>query len=530
MDRRHFLRAIAASPLFAPTAAAQPQRRKAPFRVLFSNDMTNITSCTSPYHKKREPFRPEMLEATVDETADTGVEVHMLQPAGGWVPWWQSKIYPIEEHHRWWREHYGVEPRNSVHDYILNGGDPIDVFIKRCRLRRLTPFISLRLNDMHHLTYADTPKNTTGVHWICRFYAEHPEYRLDPKRGPHDWAIAEARAYKLAFIREICENYDIDGFELDFMRHPSFFRLDETTREQRVEIMTDFIAQVRQLLDRTARRGEHRWLCARVPCYLAKCDEVGIDPGAAVAAGVDMLNLSASYFTEQQTDLAKMRKVAPGAAVCLEMTHCITTGERLTTGGSDNFLFRRTTDEQFYSTAHLAYSRGADGVSAFNFVYYREHGSEGRGPFNEPPFHVFKHLGDPAWLSHQPQHYFISDRSFFGQRWLPKRVEPGKSVALTLDMAPPAGGWQRPGRLRIQTREPVGESRLVARLNSTDLEPNPDTSEPYANPYPPMLGTPETLRAWTVPASSLQNGPSRAEITLTDGKAADIVFLDIAMP
>jgi len=376
----------------------------------------------------------------------------------------------------------------------------------------------------------DTPGNTVGVHAICRFYAEHPEYRLDPRRGPQDWAIPEVRAYKLAFITEICEKYDIDGFELDFMRHPSFFRLDETTREQRVEIMTGFIGKVRQLLDRTARRDQRRWLCARIPCYLADCDNIGIDPTSAVAAGVDMMNLSASYFTEQQTDLAKMRKLAPDAALYLEMTHCTTTGARLTEGGGDNFIFRRTTDEQFYTTAHLAYSRGADGVSAFNFVYYREHGSEGRGPFNEPPFRVFEHLGDPSWLARQPQHFFLSDRSFFGQRWLPKRIEPGKSVALALDMAPPAGGWRRPGRLRIQTREPMGESIFAAELNGTPLEPNADTSEPYVNPYSPMLGTPETLRAWAVPPGVPKDGPNQVAIALTAGDPANIVFLDVAMP
>ena len=94
------------------------KRAKAPFHVLFSNDTTNILTCVSPYHKKGEPFREEMLEATVDETAGIGVEVHMLQPAHGWAPWWQSKVYSIEEHHRWWREHYGVEPHQSVHNYL----------------------------------------------------------------------------------------------------------------------------------------------------------------------------------------------------------------------------------------------------------------------------------------------------------------------------------------------------------------------------------------------------------------------------
>lgn len=77
------------------------KREKAPFKVLFSNDTYNTDDCVSPYHKKGGLFRPEMLEASVDETAGTGVEVHMLQPANGWVPWWKSKIYPVEEHYQW---------------------------------------------------------------------------------------------------------------------------------------------------------------------------------------------------------------------------------------------------------------------------------------------------------------------------------------------------------------------------------------------------------------------------------------------
>ena len=68
-----------------------------------------------------------------------------------------------------------------------------------------------------------------------------------------NWAIPEVRDYKFALISEVCQNYDIDGFELDFMRHPQFFDLNETTSEQRVEIMTGFVRQVRELLNRTAQ-------------------------------------------------------------------------------------------------------------------------------------------------------------------------------------------------------------------------------------------------------------------------------------
>ena len=109
-----------------PIKEEKVKRARAPFHVLFSNDTTNTLTCVSPYHKKGEPFREKTLKATVDETAGIGIEVHMLQPAHGWVPWWQSKVYSVEEHHRWWKDHYGVAPDMSVHNYLLKGGDVLD--------------------------------------------------------------------------------------------------------------------------------------------------------------------------------------------------------------------------------------------------------------------------------------------------------------------------------------------------------------------------------------------------------------------
>ena len=62
-------------------------RPRAPFKVLYSNDTTNIYSCVSPYQTKASPFNDDKLRASVDETANRGIEVHMLQPGLGWVPW-----------------------------------------------------------------------------------------------------------------------------------------------------------------------------------------------------------------------------------------------------------------------------------------------------------------------------------------------------------------------------------------------------------------------------------------------------------
>ena len=97
----------------------EEKMNRGPHKVLFSNDTTNILTCVSPYHKKGESFQEKMLEAPVDETSGIGVDIHLLQPAHGWVPWWQSKVYSIQEHHNWWKEHFKVDPRNSVHSYLL---------------------------------------------------------------------------------------------------------------------------------------------------------------------------------------------------------------------------------------------------------------------------------------------------------------------------------------------------------------------------------------------------------------------------
>ena len=60
--------------------------------------------------------------------------------------------------------------------------------------------------------------------------------------------------------------------------------------EQRIEIITRFVADVRAVLDRTARADHHRWLCARVPCKLDMQADIGIDLPSIIDAGVEMLN------------------------------------------------------------------------------------------------------------------------------------------------------------------------------------------------------------------------------------------------
>jgi hypothetical protein len=521
MDRRHFLHTLAAAPLVAVEA-----RRRSPFRVLYSNDLTNITSCVSPFRAAREPFRAEMLDATVDEVAGL-VDAHFLQPGLGVVPLWPSKVVDLKEHFAWIKERYGSKP-DSMSQFVLNGGDIVQRFLDRCRVKGQAAFISLRMNDAHHKEFVDPkpgdkPGSSIGMS-VTRWYAEHPEHRIRPGslRGADlvlNWAVPEVRAQKLAMIRELCENYDLDGLELDFLRFYSYFR-EETPLEQRRAIMTAFVQEARKLL------GPKGWLCARVPCYLPALDELGLDLKALVTAGLDMVNASAHYFTTQQHDLAAIRRQCEGAALYFELCHTIWKGDKVQ-AGYDVFPFRRATREHLHTSAHLAYARGADGISLFNFAYYRQHGQgEGRGLFGEPPFEALKALRDPQMLAQQPQHWFIaSGWRAPGMKPLavPRKIELNKAAKFNFDLASPRGD----ARVRIQA-DRAGLMDLQARFNGEPLTASEDVSEPFAVPYPSMLAKPEELRAWRIPAKLLREGINSLEMTQTRGAAVTVLFVDLS--
>jgi hypothetical protein len=387
------------------------------------------------------------------------------------------------------------------------------------------PFISYRLNDKHLFEYLnDTPPPPHAGNSICQFYVDNPDYRIGTNinniyQRVHNWAIPEAREYKFQFIQEICENYDIPGLELDFMRHCSFFRLDETTSSERRQIMTNFVTRVRDLLDRTTPEGEYRWLCVRVPCYIEAYDALGIDLNEMVNAGVDMVNLSPYYFTDQQGDIAEIVSIIPDTPVYLEMTH--------TPLKVDASL--KTTLEQYYTTANLAYSQGAGGISTFNFQYYRESPGD-VAPYHEPPFNMFEHIGDPNWVANQDHHYFLGavwNHPPLATRPLPKTFSEGQTDSFTIKMSPEQ---YRDGKLRIRAEESLGSSTWSAKFNGNNLSETTDVSEIYYNPYPDAQGGPEDYRAWLVPKEYYQSGDNTIELTLNSGTSAKIIWIDLITP
>ena len=535
LTRRAFLRQGAcglATVYTLGTAHAGPRSAgkaegKAPFRVLYNNDSTNLVGCVSPWHRQGEPLSDRALVASIDEVAGQGVDCYLLSPGLGWIPWWKSAAYP--DHYEWWTKKTGLQP-DTYGQYMLQGGDVVRTLVARCRELGLAPFVTFRLNDCH-LQEHYGEKNAASI-FVSRFYEEHPEYMLNPRhketkdysgtRG-QNWAVPEVRAYKLALIRELCENYDLAGLELDFLRDDHLFRSTETTEDERIKIITGFVRDVRAALDRGSR--SRRYLCVRIPLQLSRHGASGLSVPRLVDAGTDMFNLSGWYHTTQRTDLPQVRALAPDAALYLELTH--STGNHPYWHKEQLYgtsAWPRTSDAQFYTTAHLAYERGADGLSFFNFVYYRDHAV---APTREPPFQVLARMTNREWLAEQSQDYFLAQGCYYSQ--LPVQLAQGKAHILEMDLAPPKRPRSASARLRVHTAAPLAGARVHVAVNDTSLEPTADVSAFYGNPYDGMISPPDCRLAWSCPTACLKDGLNHLALQCDSPQGIRVIFVDLAV-
>ena len=130
-----------------------------------------------------------------------------------------------------------------------DGTDVLEVVAAQARRHEVEFIAGVRMNDTHGLY--PNPADPQ----MARFLLEHPEWviRRDdgvPERAL-DYSVPQVREHRLAILRELAENYDIDGIELDFTRWPKFFSRSEAPAK--APLMTRFVGDVRQMLDEVAR-------------------------------------------------------------------------------------------------------------------------------------------------------------------------------------------------------------------------------------------------------------------------------------
>lgn len=515
------------------------------FRVLYNSDTTHIVHTKSPYNPSYgAPLTAQKLDSSVREAAEAGVDAYSFCPGLCWVPWWPSELFPVVEHIQWFLNTFPGRSNNDVYyDYAFKNRmgiygkvqhDIVQEQIDSCRKYGVLAIFSYRMNDIHFA--AKTDASSVSLAYTSRTQIEHTEWLQSATSTHFDYRFEGYREFRLSMIKEIIQNYELDGFEMDFMRWYSLFNTQKTTYAQRLQIMTDLIKEIRAALDEaTARDGRYRHLVAKIPMWTDRYEDMGIDLKAWAQAGVTVFNLSSSYYTVQDSDLAQIKRTVPDTKVFYETYH--------TVASEGTTLFRRMTAEQLRTTALTAYKQGADGIALFNLQYTRgipESAQDGYGGMaQEPPFEAVKDLGDPETLAQKSQHYFLwwnyrqgwSHAPLMSGYGLPSTMEVGSTARYDMYMTEPIGGWTTDGLLRIEAVGSMKAVTLQVTINGVELVPlNRDPGEPYDSPYIAALGTASNRKCYVVPHTILKSGQdNHIEIRQVNGEAFTPNYLDLSI-
>ncbi len=465
----------------------------------FNNDGTNMASCKSPFNPvSGAPFTAATLRGAVAETAGLGVQTHLLAPGGCWVAWWDSKLSPPKQYDAWMRSTFDVNTTNlssvqSMFTFVLNGGDILGSFSKLARANGERAAISFRINDFQ---WCDGPPGAKAYGFMSQFWYEH---RHDPDvmyrgsfndtccwekkcpcscyGGEASMALSNAAvmANRQGFMLEILElNPGID-FEVDLERWSMIFRQSVANSTQRHGLMTGLLRTVRHAMSPGARLG------LRVPPSNQVLDELGVNLTALAqdpAVKLDYATMGVSFFAflASTSEFASIRAQVPHD---FQLLFEVSELQKYYTKGNTR-VQQLLTAEQLTTVALDAYAMGADGISTFNFQYYRSAGLE-------PLYHILPHLTDEVYLQRADQYWFWTGDSAPPMQCsvdgLPFVLGDGNKT-LSVHITVPTGANYSPvGLLRFKF-DAVGDHSGVLRvtLNGGLLTASANTTRIFDSP------------------------------------------------
>jgi hypothetical protein len=245
------------------------------------------------------------------------------------------------------------------------GLDAYAIWIARSREKGISPWISMRMNDVHCV---DDEKNFMHA----SFWQSHPElWRVPHAKGGAwtdralNYAHPAVRAYNMAFVRELLGRYDPDGLELDWMRFGHHLTPGRESEEG--PLLTEFVREVRALTrEWSAKRGHPIRLGVRVPAHPDAAAGLGMDGVAWVREGLVDLLVPCPFWATSDFDIpVELWKERLGRqSADMAVAPGLEFNARPWPGGKPvaNDL------PCVYGFATAARARGADAIYLFNFM------------------------------------------------------------------------------------------------------------------------------------------------------------------
>jgi len=256
------------------------------------------------------------------------------------------------------------------------GIDWVGELVKETRRRKLEVFWNHRISEVEI-----APEGGLEMERVNPVKKANPDWVIKTWWWQGMWNLAApgVRDYKIKVLRELAENYELDGFQLDFARHMPC--LPPGRQWELRGHVTTFVRMVREMLFEVAhQKGRPILLAARVPRSLKGCRVDGFDIEEWARQNlVDILTLGSRSV---DVDVEGYRRAIGGRNIKLQP--CF--DEHHATDG-----YRNPPIEVFRGAFANWWQQGADSVVTFNWS-------------NAPP-EVCEKIGVPAGPLSQRQAY-----------------------------------------------------------------------------------------------------------------------------
>lgn len=463
-----------------------------------------------------------VLDRYFDIPADAGVTVLLINTnarktnyrSSVWESFWEGYAPEGPDSQPFFK---GVPPadlpayRRMMHGMMVLDQQGVDYaarIIARCRLRGISPWISLRMNDVHYNDNLDSSFH--GRLW------RDPQYFRGGSgyfaRGL-DYAHAAVRDLYRALIVETLQRYDSDGLELDFMREPYLFRIG--AEAEGAKILQAWLHEIRLLVDDArARRGHPIRIGVRVPSHIEVAQSWGLDAVAWAKEGlVDLVVAAPRWATlEYDMPLGKWAQALAGTGVTLagglEINH-----QPLQDGPTTII-----TKEQATGAAAAVLSDGADIVYLFNYFLTRIDQTE----WTAEGYHrTLRAMCSLKALNGLPRRHAITWRDIIGKDEQYRAPLPAEGTilafALPTGLKPPAGARVS---LELRLAQPVAAAAPTVTVNRARCK--------YRVGKPDGDGV--AIVTYDVPASALPgNQRDSVEITAPGNTPVKVLGLEICI-
>ena len=136
-------------------------------------------------------------------------------------------------------------------EWADKGFDPVQVLLDETRRRGKEVFFSYRINGSDNDVpgrIAKIPMKQAHPDWLIHTWERnlYVEHTSEGHSGKWNFAFQGVRDYKLSILKEVAEDYDFDGMEIDFARVCPV--LPPGRQWEHREAMTDFMRSVRAML------------------------------------------------------------------------------------------------------------------------------------------------------------------------------------------------------------------------------------------------------------------------------------------